>query len=38
MLAAFTNEVNAQTGKKISAPQAASLLAQARVVEAGLGC
>jgi hypothetical protein len=37
-LAAFTNEVNAQTGKKISAPQAASLLAQARVIEAGLGC
>jgi hypothetical protein len=37
-LAAFINEVNAQAGKKISAAQAASLLAQAQIIEAGLGC
>jgi len=37
-LAALTNEVNAQTGKKISSAQAESLLAQVRVIEAGLGC
>jgi hypothetical protein len=37
-LTAFTNEVNAQAGKKISAGQAASFLAQAQVIEAGLGC
>ena len=38
LLAAFTNEVNAQTGKKLSPAQAASLITQAQHIEAALGC
>ena len=37
-LGAFINEVNAQTGKKISTAQAASFIAQAQDIEAALGC
>ena len=37
-LIAFTNEVKAQTGKKISTVLAASLIAQAQSIEAALGC
>jgi streptogramin lyase len=37
-LLAFGYEVNAQTGKKLSTAQAASLLAQAQDIEAALGC
>ena len=37
-LGAFINEVNAQTGKKITRVQAAQLIAQARNIEATLGC
>ncbi len=38
ILGAFSNEVNAQTGKKLSDVQAASLLQQAEDIEAALGC
>ena len=34
----FINEVNAQTGKKISTAVAASLIAQANGIRAALGC
>jgi streptogramin lyase len=34
----FINEVNAQAGKKISTASAASLISQARNIEAALGC
>lgn len=34
----FMNEVNAQTGKKISTAVAASLIAQANGIRAALGC
>jgi hypothetical protein len=37
-LGAFMHEVNAQTGKKITADQAASLITQAQSIEATLGC
>jgi streptogramin lyase len=37
-LVAFGNEVRAQSGKKLSRPQAASLLALVEGVEAALGC
>jgi hypothetical protein len=37
-LRAAVNEVNAQTGKKITAAQAASFIAQAQKIEATLGC
>jgi hypothetical protein len=37
-LASFINEVNAQTGKKLSATQAASFGTQAQNIEAALGC
>ncbi len=37
-LAAFINDVNAQTGKKITRVQAASFVAQAQNIEATLGC
>ena len=37
-LGAFINEVNAQTGKKISTAQAASFITQAQDIEAALGC
>ena len=37
-LAAFVNEVNAQTGKKISTALAASLISQANDIQAALGC
>jgi hypothetical protein len=37
-LNAFINEVNAQTGKKITPAQAASFIAQAQAIEALLGC
>jgi streptogramin lyase len=37
-LGAFISEVSAQTGKKISAVQAASFTAQAQDIEAALGC
>ena len=37
-LRAFIDEVNAQTGKKISGAVAASLISQARDIEAALGC
>jgi hypothetical protein len=37
-LGAFVNEVNAQTGKKISTAQAASFISQAQDIEAALGC
>jgi hypothetical protein len=37
-LGAFIHEVNAQTGKKISAAQAASFISQAQDIEAALGC
>jgi virginiamycin B lyase len=37
-LGAFVNEVNAQTGKKISTAQAASFILQAQDIEAALGC
>jgi hypothetical protein len=37
-LRAFINEVNAQTGKKLTAAQAAQLLAQANAIRASLGC
>ena len=38
MLGAFINEVNAQTGKKISTAQAASFISRAQDIEAALGC
>ena len=38
LLGAFSNEVNAQTGKKMSTAQAASFIAQAQDIEAALGC
>jgi hypothetical protein len=37
-LVAFSHEVGAQTGKKLSMTLAASLLSQAQGVEAALGC
>jgi streptogramin lyase len=37
-LGAFINEVNAQSGKKISTAQAASFITQAQDIEAALGC
>jgi len=37
-LGAFVNEVNAQTGKKIGAAQAASFISRAQDIEAALGC
>ena len=37
-LQAFVNQVNAQTGKKLTAGQAASLLTQAQNIESTLGC
>jgi streptogramin lyase len=37
-LGAFINEVNAQTGKKISSAQASSLITQAHNIEAALDC
>ena len=37
-LDAFINEVNAQTGKKISTALAASLISQAHDIQAALGC
>jgi streptogramin lyase len=37
-LGAFINEVDAQTGKKISSAQASSLVTQAHNIEAALGC
>jgi hypothetical protein len=37
-LQAFISEVNAQTGKKISAVQAASFIGQAQDIETALGC
>ena len=37
-LGAFINEVNAQTGKKISSAQASSLLARAEDIETALSC
>jgi hypothetical protein len=37
-LAAFINEVNAQTGKQITTAQAASFIAQAQTIEGALGC
>jgi hypothetical protein len=37
-LAAFINQVNAQTGKTITTAQAASFIAQATSVQAALGC
>jgi len=37
-LGAFVNDVNAQTGKKISTAQAASFISQAQNIEAALGC
>jgi hypothetical protein len=37
-LGAFADEVNAQTGKKISTAQAASFNLQAQDIEAALGC
>ena len=38
LLGAFTNEVNAQTGKKLSPAQASSLITQTQHVEAALDC
>ena len=38
MLGDFIDEVNAQTGKKISTALAASLISQAHSIEAALGC
>jgi hypothetical protein len=37
-LNAFINEVNAQTGKKITPAQAADFIAQAQAIEAQIGC
>jgi hypothetical protein len=37
-LGAFVNEVNAQTGKKISTARAASFISQAQDIEAALAC
>ena len=37
-LGAFINEVDAQTGKKISSAQASSLVTQAHNIEAALDC
>lgn len=37
-LRAFINEVNAQAGKKLTAAQAAQLVAQANAIRASLGC
>ena len=37
-LGAFVSEVNAQTGKKLSSAQAASLISQASDIQAALGC
>jgi HYR domain-containing protein len=37
-LTGFINEVNAQTGKKITPAQAASFISQAQAIEATLGC
>ena len=37
-LAAFVNEVNAQTGKKITPVRGASFIGQAQNIEATLGC
>ena len=37
-LNAFINEVSAQTGKKVTAAQAASFIAQAQTIAATLGC
>ena len=37
-LGAFINEVKAQTGKKVSSGQAASLTSQASTIKATLGC
>jgi len=37
-LGAFISEVNAQTGKKITTAQAASVTARAQDIEAALGC
>ena len=38
VLAAFSSEVDAPTGKKIGSAQAASFLAQVQDIEAALGC